>query len=190
MGDAKRRREQSAAVAATLTPEQRLLRKAARHLLDDFLRPSGLGGACHYTAFALHHHLAVSHGLLVPVQAGWVRSEGIAWAMHSWLDVDGRKTDLAIHFPNPPVAPGDLLIDGELVARGQTAALYTLDPDDGVPTVIEASADAASQRRRIGERDLFKGLADSGDLSAIEAYLAGDRQLHAKLQGTWSRFAA
>ena len=77
--------------------------------------------ACHYTTFGLHHYLAARRGLIVPVQVGYVRSDDVAWATHSWLQADGRKTDLAIHYPNPPAPSGDLLIDGEVVARGASA---------------------------------------------------------------------
>lgn len=184
LGEAKRRRTSMAA----LSGDQRLLRSAAHHLLTDFLIPNQFRGACHYVSFGLHHYLVATHGIVVPVQSGWARSPDIAWAMHSWLELGGRKTDLAIHFPNPPVLSGDLLIDGDLIARGQTSFAYSLDPDDSVPTVIEKSADEVSRGRRIAERERFQGLAEGGDLDAIKDYLSGAPDIYAALCQSWARF--
>ncbi len=141
MGDAKKRRIASPLAARPVTPDELLLRRAAEHLWRDWVSPHPLLGACHYITFALHHHLAAAHDVIVPVRAGWVRFDGGAWSKHSWLETDGRKTDVAIHYPNPPAPSGDLLIDGQRKARGKATALYSLAP-------VMASR-PRSRRRRI-----------------------------------------
>ena len=189
MGDAKRRREREAAEALTLSPERRLLRRAANVLHDGFIAPNRLAGACHYTAFGLHHYLATQHGLTVPVHVGFVRYDDVAWATHSWLELEGRKTDLAIHYPNAPALPGPMLIDGEVVARGQTVCFYALIPDDGAPTAIAMSTGSVAGERRAREHQYFTDLARQSDLAAIEQYLAGDpSSLYDKLQAVWVGF--
>lgn len=188
MGEAKRRRLK-AAEDAQLPTERLLLRGAAKHLHDRFVAPNQLPGACHYTAFGLHHYLATQHGVVVPVQVGFVRSDDVAWATHSWLEQDGRKTDIAIHYPNPPVRPGPLLIDGELIARGHTACFYTLVPDDDVPTAIELSVGTAAGQRRAREHRYFVDLAAAGDLPAIERYLSeAPHGLYDSLLAVWAQF--
>lgn len=189
MGEAKSRRQALAmrdVAEQSLSLDRRRLRAAARHLHAVYVRPLRRVGGCYYFSLALHEHLASAYGLIVPVQVGFVRPDGFAWASHAWLEAEERITDIAIHYPNPPVPAGDLLVDGALEARGSASMLYTLEPNDGVATVIESSIAPQDRARRIAEHARVQALA-GGTLDDIRAYLAGaPGETHADLLKCWS----
>lgn len=160
--------------------------RVAAHMVEAFLRPNGLHGACYYSALALRHRLSAVYGLEVDCVAGFVRLRDTAWASHAWIEHGGRRTDVSLHFPNPPLPPGPLVIAGRTVRNGVPYE-YSLSPQDG--TVL-LDVPGPQQARRRAEHAMFLELA-SGPLDAVNGYLSlAPNNLYAHLQKAWASFLA
>ncbi|MDH7974399.1 hypothetical protein QH494_19590 [Sphingomonas sp. AR_OL41] len=124
MGEAKRRadafKRAKADLFAGIAGDERALVVAntALAFYERFILPKRYTGGCYLTTMFLHRVLKDEHSITTDPVVGYV-NDGTDNIMisHSWIELDGRKTDVTLSLvdPNISMSGGLLILDTEIV---------------------------------------------------------------------------
>lgn len=124
MGQAKNRGAELVKWLDALNAEGRTVYDVALRTYERFVKVRG-AGMCYRMTFFLTAYLAEHHGIRVEPVVGYV-NDGTDDLMisHAWLELGGKKTDIAVAISEPPNIPGPLLIMDRALTRGRATYTY------------------------------------------------------------------
>jgi hypothetical protein len=171
MGQAKKKKAELESFIGSLSPSQKVVYDVSHMLLDKFINPIWLRGACYRTAFLLRAILEKEYGILNEAVVGYVNDGDNIFISHAWLETDGRKTDLMLPRPLIGVGAGPMLIlDREFRQAGHVS--YTYHRTKTIEAIAEEERSIASfpggrEKLRQKEREHEYCLAASRSLSGM-----------------------
>ncbi|AXY20877.1 hypothetical protein CD178_00037 [Komagataeibacter saccharivorans] len=99
MGEAKRNSEKLNRFYASMTEEEKIIYSVTQKLIDKFIKPAGLHGACYRTSILLNRILAKEYGIASTVVLGWINDGDDIFISHAWLEINDKKIDLMAERP-------------------------------------------------------------------------------------------
>ena len=131
MGEAKRRnaayQHAKQAILHNSTGDARLVAEAAIQLFENYIAPLRYSNGCYLTTMVLHRYLLDERGIETDPIVGYV-NDGTddIFISHSWLEYEGRKTDITLHIVDPmlPAKSGALLVMGQILKPGELDYSY------------------------------------------------------------------
>lgn len=94
MGESNRNRNNINSFIASLTEEEKIVYAVTQDLVDKFIKPKGLHGACYRTSILLNRILEKEYGIASKVVLGWINDGDDIFISHAWLEVSGKKSTL------------------------------------------------------------------------------------------------
>lgn len=113
MGEAKKKMAAAREWRESLSPDEIVVADAATKLFSAFVQPFQAMGMCYRLTFFLAEYLQDHHGISVVPMVGYINDgEGDIMASHAWIELGGKKVDLALAFTEHPEAQlvGEVLI--------------------------------------------------------------------------------
>ncbi|OUJ10209.1 hypothetical protein [Acetobacter sp. DsW_059] len=99
MGESNRNRKNINSFLSSLTEEEKVVYAVTQDLVNKFIKPKGLHGACYRTSILLNRILAKEYGIASKVVLGWINDGDDIFISHAWLEVRGKKIDLMAERP-------------------------------------------------------------------------------------------
>ncbi|MDV4153859.1 MULTISPECIES: hypothetical protein [Rhizobium] len=182
MGEARHRRQSYDTAKRLLLDRHeghhRIVAEVAVNLFDRFILPRRFTGACYQITMTLEKYLFEAHGISSNTVVGYV-NDGTDDIMisHAWLEFDGKKVDLGLHFVDHPdvVRPGAVIVLNEQLRLGAIEYSYHLTRPAAslafVEQMLKDPSTAHVARRKEAEHQAM--LARSRDSVLRDIYLAG-----------------
>jgi|MDSW01.1.fsa_nt_gb hypothetical protein len=128
MGQGKQKAEKLKAFLGSLDAEENVVFDLSQRLLQRFINPMSLRGACYRTSILMKRILDKEYQVNSDVVLGYVNDGDNVFISHAWLETKGKKTDLMIERPLHDVGRGPtVILDYEFKGTSNITYSYHLE---------------------------------------------------------------
>ncbi len=145
MGQAKQKINKLKHFLSSLDAEERTVFDLSQRLLQRFINPVKLRGACYRNSILMKVILEKEYSINSDVVLGYVNDGDDIYISHAWLETNGKKTDLMIERPLHDVGRGPTIILDHIF-KGNSDVIYTYHLEKP-PEALEAE----EQMRQVPE---------------------------------------
>lgn len=99
MGESKRKAGELKSFLDNLTEDERTAYDLTQRLLQGFIKPMGMHGACYRVSVLLNRLLTKEYGVASNIVLGWINDGDDIFISHAWLEIGTKKIDLMAERP-------------------------------------------------------------------------------------------